>query len=264
MYRKVVDFHAHAFHDKIAEKAAQNLNTYYDIPLAGNGMFHILLESMQKNHIDKLIIHATATKPAQVTVINDYVAGLIRPDIIGFGTLHRDYGAYKEELDRVVSLGLRGIKFHPVFQGFAIDDPLMLPIYEKIAEKNLPILMHMGDKNCDLTTPERLANVLDEIPGLTVVAAHMGGFGEWRAAEQYLYGRENVYLDTSSSIRFLEPEETKRLIRAHGADKVLFGTDYPLALHPEELANIDKLGLSAEEEEQILWKNAYRLLKLSE
>lgn len=263
MYRKVVDFHAHAFHDKIAEKAAQNLNTYYSIPLAGNGMFHVLLDSMQKNHIDKLVIHATATKPAQVQVINDYVSGLITKDIIGFGTLHRDYGHNEEELERIVSLGLCGIKFHPVFQGFKIDDEKMMPVYQRIAELGLPVLMHMGDKNCDYVTPSRLAAVLDKIPDLTVIAAHMGGFSEWQEAEKHLYGRRNVYLDTSSSIRFLEPEETKRLIYAHGVDRVLFGTDYPLALHQEELENIDRIGLTEKEAEQILWKNAYALLNLS-
>ncbi|MBE7022149.1 MAG: amidohydrolase [Ruminococcaceae bacterium] len=264
MYRKVVDFHAHAFHDKIAEKAAQNLNEYYGIPLAGNGMFQVVLDSMRENRIDKLVIHATATKPKQVEIINNYVAGLITPDIIGFGTLHRDYEGYAAELDRIRALGLRGIKFHPVFQGFKIDDATMLPMYEKIAEHGLPILMHMGDKNCDDATPRRLASVLDSVSGLTVVAAHLGGFSEWEEAEKYIFGRENVYLDTSSAIRFLEPERAKKLIRSHGADRVLFGTDYPLALHKEELEIFDRIGLSEEEAECVLWKNAYRLLHLSE
>jgi len=260
--RKVVDFHAHAFHDKIAEKAAKNLNQYYGIPLAGNGKFYVVTDSMKENKIDKLVVHATATKPEQVEVINDYVAGLTTRDIIGFGTLHQGYDAYEKELDRIKSLGLRGIKFHPIFQGFKIDDSAMYPIYRCIAAHKLPVLMHMGDKNADGATPKRLAKVLDEIPDLTVVAAHLGGVFEWDKAERFLYGRRNVYLDTSSAMRFLETEETTRIIRAHGADRVLFGTDYPLSLHRYELELFDKLGLSQEEQEDILWKNAYRLLKL--
>lgn len=263
MYRKIVDFHAHAFHDKIAEKAARNLNEYYGIPLAGNGMFRILLDSMRDNHIDKLVVHATATKPEQVPVINDYMAGLIGPDIIGFGTLHSGYAHCGAELDRIEQLGLRGIKFHPVFQGFAIDDESMFPIYERL-EGRLPILLHVGDKNTDCATPERLVRVLRRFPGLTVIAAHLGGYGEWEAAKRYIIGHENVYVDTSSAIRFMEPGEAAAMIRAHGTDKVLFGTDYPLSLHKAELEVFDRLGLTEAESEQILWKNAYRLLGLSE
>ncbi len=259
--RKVVDFHAHAFHDKIAVKAAENLRDYYDIPLAANGKFKYLLKSVEEEGIDKIVIHATATKPAQVEIINDYVAGLTRENIIGFGTLHPDYPDCEKELLRIQSLGLRGLKLHPIFQGFDIDAPCAEKIYRAVGNK-MPILMHVGDKNSDATTPERLARVLDRHPELTVVAAHMGGVFEWDKAKEHLLGRKNVYLDTSSAIRFLEPEETVSMIRAHGADRVLFGTDYPLALHKEELLNIDRLDLTEEEKESILWKNAYRLLKL--
>lgn len=262
MVRKVVDFHAHAFHDKIAEKAAINLEKYYGIPLAGNGKFSVVTDSMKEHAIDKLVVHATATKKEQVTVINDYVSGLINRDIIGFGTLHQDFDDYEKELDRIKSLGLRGIKFHPIFQGFKIDDEKMFPVYEAIAKRRLPVLMHMGDRTLDGATPKRLAKVMDEIPDLTVVAAHLGGVYEWDKAERYLYGRENVYLDTSSAIRFLEPKVATEMILSHGADRVLFGTDYPLSLHKAELDIFDKLLLSEAERENILWKNAYRLLKL--
>ncbi len=260
MKRKVVDFHAHAFHDKIAEKAANNLNEYYGIPLAGNGHFQILLDSMKENHIDKLVIHATATSAKQVEMINDYVASLTGPDIIGFGTLHEDYKQVAKELDRMEQLGLKGIKLHPVFQGFVMDDKKMFPIYEQI-EGRFPILMHVGDKNTDAVTPKRAAHLLECFPKLTMIAAHMGGYSEWDEAEKYLIGK-NVYIDTSSAIRFLPPEKSLHMIRAHGADKVLFGTDYPLSLHKAELEVFDQIGLTEEESEQILWKNAYRLLGL--
>ena len=270
MERKIVDFHAHAFHDKIAEKAAVNLNHYYGIPLAGNGKFDILLSSMKEHKIDKLVIHATATKAEQVTVINDYVSSLVRENIIGFGTMHQDFAEYEAELERVKSLGLSGIKFHPIFQGFAIDSPAMLPVYRKIAELKLPVLMHMGDRVSDGATPKRLAAVLDAVPDLVVVAAHLGGSGDclggeagWQEVEQCLCGRDNVYYDTSSSVRFIDPEKATEMIRHLGTDRVVFGTDYPLSLHQQELEVFDKLSLTESEQEAILWKNAYRLLGLS-
>ena len=262
MTRKIVDFHAHAFHDKIATKAAQNLNTYYGIPLAGDGSFGVLLENAQKSGVDKLVIHATATKASQVETINDYVAGLITKDIIGFGTIHPDYPDYAKELARLKGMGLRGIKLHPIFQGFAVDAPAMIPIYREMARLALPLLVHMGDRTNDGATPKRLAKVMDLVPELLVVAPHLGGVYEWDKAQKYLYGRKNLYLDTSSAIRFMSPEEATELICAHGVDYVLFGTDYPLSLYDYELSLIDKLLLSEKEKEKILWKNAYRLLGL--
>ena len=261
--RRIVDFHAHAFHDKIAIKAAKQLNEYYDIPLAENGLFYHLKQSMLKNKIDKLVIHATATKPSQVKLINDYVKSLTGPDIVGFGTMHYACPNYEEEFKRIEEMGLLGIKFHPVFQGFKIDDEKMFPIYEQI-EGRFPVLMHMGDKNTDAATPERLINMLKSFPKMTVIAAHMGGYSEWDEAEKYIIGNDkyDIYIDTSSSIRFLEPEYTAQLIRRHGAGKVLFGTDYPLSLHAYELEVFDKVALTEEESEQILWKNAYKLLGL--
>ncbi len=262
MTGKIIDFHAHAFHDKIAEKAAQNLTEYYGIPLAGNGKFSVVLESMKKQGISKMVIHATATKESQVETINDYVASLISPDIIGFGTMHRDYENFEAELDRLISLGLRGIKLHPIFQNFATDDPKMIPIYKAMAERKLPVLIHTGDENRDLSSPYRLANVLDKVPSLTVIAPHLGGYSEWRQARECLYGRENVYIDTSSGIRFLEPELSAELIREHGVERTLFGTDYPLALHADELERFFRIPLTEAEQEAILWKNACTLLDL--
>ena len=262
MRRKIVDFHAHAFHNKIAEKAANNLNEYYGIPLAADGHFEYVLNSMKKNNITKMVIHATATTAKQVEMTNDYVASLIGNNIIGFGSMHPDYKNVEKELDRIEGLGLKGIKLHPIFQGFIMDDKKMFPIYEQI-EGRFPVLMHSGDKNSDATTPKRIAHLLDRFPNLTIVAAHLGGYSEWEEAEKYVLGR-NLYIDTSSAIRFLTPERSKELIRLHGADKVLFGTDYPLSLHKEELDVFNKIDLTEEEREQILWKNAYRLLGISD
>ena len=262
MVRKIVDFHAHAFHDKIAEKAANNLNDYYGIPLAGDGHFEHILKSMEDNKISKMVIHATATSAKQVEMTNDFVSSLTGPDIIGFGTIHYDYKKIGKELDRIEELGLRGIKLHPIFQGFNMDDEKLFPIYEQI-EGRFPILMHVGDKNSDATTPKRAAHLLDRFPKLTLIAAHMGGYSEWEEAKKHLIGRD-LYIDTSSAIRFMRPEDAAELIYAHGTNKVLFGTDYPLSMHKFELDVFDKIPLKDEEREQILWKNAYKLLDIPE
>ncbi len=260
MPKKIVDFHAHAFDEKIAVKATENLHTYYSIEPVADGRLCHLVDSAKENHVDKLVVCATATKPTQVQMINEYVAGLLDAHIVGFGTLHCDYEELDAEIARIKALKLSGIKFHPIFQGFKIDDDKAMQMYEKIGDK-LPILIHMGDKNSDATSPIRLANVMKELPQVTFIAAHMGGYSEWEDAKKYLVGG-NLYFDTSSSVRFMPPEEARAMIREHGADKILFGTDYPLSSHVYEFACLQKLELTEDEYEKIYWQNAYQLLNL--
>ena len=134
----------------------------------------------------------------------------------------------------------------------------MMPLY-RVVEGRLPILMHMGDQNKDSSHPAKLAAVLDRFPSLTVIAAHLGGYQMWDQAIQLLTGRD-IYFDTSSALFSLSPEKALGIIRAYGTDKVLFGTDYPMWDHTEELARFMKLDLTEEEREAILWKNTAGLL----
>lgn len=261
MTRKIVDIHAHAFDEKIAVKATENLHKYYGIPPVSDGRLSYLLESAKKNNIDKLVVCATATKPTQVEMINNYVSGLIEEHIVGFGTLHPDFGSIDAEIDRMKELGLSGIKFHPIFQGFDIDEEKAMKMFESIGSK-FPVLIHVGDKNSDASSPKRLAKVMDKFPEITFIGAHLGGYSEWEEAKECLLGRKNLYIDTSSSVRFLKPKIAREIIRLHGTDRVLFGTDYPLSNHKFEVNCLKKLKLTDEEYEQIYWKNAYRLLNI--
>ncbi len=261
---KTVDFHAHAFADKIAEKAALNLEQYYDMPLVAKGYFDTLVERAAKANIDKLVIHATATKAAQVENVNDYVCSLVtnNPEmLVGFGTIHPDYENYKSELARVKEMGLCGIKLHADFQNFYLDAKEMLPIYEEIIKLELPILFHMGDKNFDKTSPKRLAWLLDKYPEMKAIGAHLGGVFMWDESIEYLVGK-NLYMDTSSTLFEISPEKFMQIVRTHGVDKILFGTDYPLSDYELEYERFKKLDLKDDELEKILYKNAYKLLGL--
>lgn len=261
---KTVDFHAHAFADKIAEKAARNLEQYYDMPLVSTGHFNTLLERASNAGIDKLVVHATATKASQVETVNDYVHSLVSqyPDtLVGFGTIHPDYENYKSELKRVKELGLRGIKLHADFQNFYLDAKEMLPIYEEIIKLDLPILFHMGDRNFDRTSPRRLAWLLDKYPEMTAIGAHLGGVFMWDESIEYLVGK-NLYMDTSSTLHELEPEKFMYIVRTHGIDKILFGTDYPLSDYELEHEHFKSLDFTDEELAKILGENAYKLLGL--
>lgn len=256
----IIDIHAHVFPGKIAEKAVQSIGDYYSLPMRGPGTVEGLLESGQAHGVVKYVINSTATRPDQVQAINAFIAQTCARDkrLIGFGTLHPGQQDLRETLECFPTLGLAGLKLHPDFQDFAIDDPCMVPIYA-LAEGRLPVLIHMGDENHDRSSPARLARVLDRFPKLIVIAAHLGGYLMWEESLKLLAGR-NLYFDTSSSLEFMAPGLTLEIIRKHGAHRVLFGTDYPMWMHEDELERFFALDLTAEEQERILWKNAAELL----
>ena len=258
--KRIVDVHAHAFDEKIAVKATENLHSYYGIEPAADGRLKHLIDSAKENNIDKLVLCATATKPTQVEVVNNYVSNLVGDNTIGLGTLHPDFNEIENEIDRILKLGLSGIKLHPIFQGFKIDEKKAMKMFEKIGNK-LPVLIHLGDLNSTASSPKRLAKVMKKFPEITFIGAHLGGYSEWEEAKKYIIGKD-IYLDTSSSVRFLEPEFAKEIIRLHGVEKILFGTDYPLSNHKFEIDCMEKLGLTEEEYEKIYWKNAYKLFNI--
>jgi len=265
MYKqyKLIDIHTHIFPDKIAAKAVENIGRYYHHEMYGQGTVDALLESGIKIRVDIYVVHSSATHVEQVQSINDYVSNVVKShsSFIGFGTLHKDLHDIEAEADRIISLGLKGIKLHPEFQHFAIDDSSMFPVYKAI-EGKLPVLMHMGDENTDTSSPLRLARILDRFPGLTVIAAHFGGYRMWDDSCRYLIGR-NLYMDTSSSLAFLDPEKAAEMIGKHGAEKFLFGTDYPMWDHEQELERFLALDLTEDERNAIFYRNAEKLFGIS-
>ena len=105
-----------------------------------------------------------------------------------------------------------------------------------------------------------MARALDRVPNLRMIGAHFGGWSIWRDAWKILAGRDNVYVDSSSSLYALEPEEAVRIIHRYGADKVFFATDYPMWNPVEELARFDALPLDEQERDMILHRNFERLI----
>lgn len=256
----IIDFHVHVFPDKVAEKAVESIGNYYGILMRKKGTIDDLFESGRSAGINKYVVHSSATKVEQVWAINEYMYFLSKnfSNIISFGAIHPDIQDIRNTVENIIKMGLKGIKLHPEFQEFNIDDLRAMKIYEAI-EGKLPVLIHMGDTFKDSSRPKRLAKVLDTFPNLVVIAAHLGGYSMWDEAEQYLVGR-NLYLDTSSSLFFISPERAANIIRKHGVDKVLFGTDYPMWDHKEELQRFYNIGLEQWENELILRDNALKLL----
>ncbi len=262
----IIDAHAHIFPDKIAQKAVDGIGGFYDmLKMRFDGKLSSLLEIGEKAGMDKYIVQSVATVPAQVVSINTFIADCVaeHPDkLIGFATIHPDFEDVSGELDRAMALGLKGIKIHPDFQRFCIDDEKAIPIYEYAVEHKLPILIHTGDFRYEWSKPSKMAKVLDKYPDLIAIGAHFGGWSEWDDAMNVLTGYKNFYVDTSSSLYSMTPDEARKAIDAFGIDKVFFGTDYPMWNPVDEMELFNKIPLTDDEKELILYKNVERVVGL--
>ena len=257
----IIDAHAHIFPDKIAEKAVAGIGGFYGMKIRYDGTLGTLLNEGAAAGVDRFLVQSVATVPEQVTAINDFIAKSVGnyPDkLIGFGAMHPDFADIAGETERIISLGLKGIKLHSDFQRFNIDDERAFPIYEA-AEGRLPILFHIGDNRYDFSSPERLMRVVRRFPNLTVIGAHFAGWSMWDKGAE-LFAGSGIYADCSSSLYAMSPEHAAELIRKIGVDRVMWGTDYPMWSAAEELERFDKLPLTDEERGMILGENAMRLI----
>lgn len=262
----IIDFHTHTFPDEIAARAITQLSERAQVPPATDGTTSALQASMQRAGIDISVIMPIATRATQVRSINDWaITANTLPGIRSFGTLHpqQKIEEWQAEIDRLVAAGIRGVKMHPDYQNFYVDDPLLFDIYRSLADAGLLLLLHAGidigfpdPVHCP---PERLANMLQSVPVCQVIAAHMGGYAQWDEVEKYLIGRD-LYLDTCYSQLELGSERMTKLIRAHGVRKILFGTDSPWIDQTTAVAGINSLPLTNEEKKAILGENARILL----
>ena len=253
---KIADAHTHIFPAKIAEKATASISKFYNVPMQFIGLSSHLLESDSRIGVGKYLVCSTATRPDQVRSINDFIAGECarEPRFLGFATLHPRMEGWEAELDRVLELGLHGVKLHPDFQDFCIDDPACIPLYRRIAQSGLPVLFHMGDARYDRSAPFRLRNAADAVPDLRCIAAHFGGYQRWQEAMDCLY-EGNIQFDTCSSLFQLSPEYAVEMIRHMGPERFFFGTDFPMWDHVLELERFLNLGLTDRENEMILYRN---------
>ncbi len=254
---RIIDIHNHIYPEKIVEKATDAIGNFYGgAPMAHLGTGEELASSGKRAGIEKIVVCSAATTPKQVVSVNSFIASECEkhPEFIGFGTMHPFFEAIGEELDRVKSLGLTGIKLHPDFQEFFLDDYLALPMYRAIRDRELCLLVHVGDKDRPYSAPFRMANVIRQVPGLRLIAAHFGGYTVWQEALT-AYEPGTVHFDISSSLRFMDKELIFRFFDRYGIESFFWGTDFPMWDHEEELRIFFDLGLSEEQNRKILYDN---------
>ena len=141
---KITDVHAHVFPDKLADKAAHSIGDFYGAASYCAASVENLLREEQKAGISRCVISNSAVTPHQVHDVNTFLASAAasHPSFVGFGSIYPGMDGFEEELDRIVSLGLRGLKIHPDFQKLPIDDPSGIETYRAVARRGLPAVPH--------------------------------------------------------------------------------------------------------------------------
>ena len=251
-----IDVHTHAFHPKVAEKVVAQLQEHYGVVPSGTAMLEHLLSRVRAAGLDKAVVLNAATAPAQVIPANNWLINLKQnyPQLIPFGTLHPGFDRIEAELDRLERNGIKGLKFHPEFQDFRMDDSEFLDLLEATRNRFI-VLFHVGDTlppEENPSCPFKMRRIVDRFPDMTVIAAHLGGYQHWKWSAQALAG-SSAYLDTSSSLAFVDDETLHAIVDNHPRERLLFGSDYPLFDPVEEVVRLQqRLGLSDEEFETLL------------
>ena len=259
----IIDGHIHVWPDKIAARALGTPTA--GLTRHGDGTVASAARVLAQAGIDRGVCLAVADAPGRLEAANAFVGGLDPERFIGFGSIH----PLRSPQDNLASLresGCRGVKVHPLFQGFALDDERLWAVLE-VLQGEFPCVFHVGPEHRGgdntLATPAMIGRIAREFPELRIVAAHFGGYHVYEEALEHVIGLD-VHLDTSwpPSVASIDPARVRSIIERHGADRIVFATDWPMADPSAEVAAIRALGLPADQTEAILGGNFARLLGL--
>lgn len=281
----IVDLHTHVFPDKIAASTVKKLEQLSHTRSFSDGSTAGLMASMARAGVDASLVLPVATNPHQVPHVNDSSARIndLGPEtgIYSLGCIHPDFDGYREELSRIASLGLKGVKLHPEYQGTDFDDIRYLRILDRCGELGLMVLSHagldVGFPGKDNCSPAMVLRAIRQVGPVKLVLAHMGGWRQWEQVEELLWDTQ-VSIDTSYALGSISPlddgyytpdqlplmkeEQFMRMVRKFGAKRVLFGTDSPWDDQAQALKRLRALPLEPWELEAILGGNVQTLLGL--
>jgi hypothetical protein len=261
----MIDFHTHAFPDALAERAMPMLEQEGNVKAVLDGKVSSLLRSMDEAGVHASVVASIATRPHQFDSILKWSAEIVSDRIIPFPSVHPGDPEAVAHLRLIHEQGFKGVKLHPYYQEFDLDEERLRPLYAALQECGLVLLCHTGFdlafpriRKCD---PVRIGRVLEAFPRLKFVASHLGAWEDWDEVERHLIGRP-IFMDVSYAIDWIGPQRAREFILRHPADCMLFGTDSPWAGQKETIAQVRQLQLGPERERLLFGGNAARLLGL--
>jgi uncharacterized protein len=258
----IIDVHAHVWPDHIAPQVLATRPA--GLAPVADGTLDGLRHAMDDAGIDRACCLGVASVAKNVARTNEFIGSVDRSRFIPFGTIHPDLGV-DHNLALLRNNGIAGVKFHPVFQGLSLADPRVREIFTALSEHGIVVLTHAGAGGDEAATrrgaPDQVLAVAQTIPALQLIACHYGGYHLLDEAEPLLTG-SRVVLETSwpPSVAALDRDRIRALIMRHGADRVAFGSDWPMADPAREIAAIGELGLSTDQQDAVLGGTVARLL----
>lgn len=267
MQSEIIDFHTHAFSDDLAPKAMKALTEHHpEIPYFLDGTVSSLLKSMDEVGIEKSVICSIATKPKQFQSILDWSLQIQTDRIIPFASVHPADPEKDEHIKQIKQVGLKGIKLHPFYQDFYLDEDTMLEFYEQVCKHDLILVMHTGYdiafEHIRRAEPARIVKVMKKFPELKLITTHLGAWQMWDEVETEIIGRK-IYMEISFALDYLPADKAKKLFENHPVDYILFGTDSPWRSQKETLNLLNKLNLDTQKMDKILRGNAKNLLGIN-
>ena len=276
----IIDFHTHVFSPQIKKNRSEYIDNdpsfamIYSQPEAKMATADELIDSMDKDGVDiSVIVNYGWTTHEFCVETNDYILESIAryPDrLIGFCSVQPiAYDAAIDEIERCVKGGVKGVgEMRPDIQLLdLLDEDVMKPFTEVIAKHKLILLTHASEPvghdypGKGSITPDMLYPFITSYPDLTIVCAHWGGGLPFYALmPEVQKAMANVFFDTAASPFLYSPQIYHQVIGLVGADKILFGSDYPLMPQSRLLKEIDSLELPEDSKNLILSGNARRLL----
>lgn len=262
----IIDTHAHAFPDAVAEKAVPLLAKEGNVKAFLDGKVTSLLASMDRAGIAKSVICSIATKPEQFGPILKWSCAIVSDRLMPLGSVHPADPEAAAHVRAFHEAGFKGIKLHPYYQNFDLDEERVMPIYAAIVACGLVLVSHTGFdvafpriRRCD---PDRILNVIRRFPMLKFVATHLGAWEDWDEVSAKLLGLP-IYVDVSCSLEWMPAAQARTMLMTHPADHILFGSDSPWNDQAEAIARVRDLGLPADREARLLGGNAAELFGLA-
>jgi len=276
----IIDFHTHVFPPRIKKNRSQYIDNdpcfamLYSNKEAKLATTDELIASMDKVGIDVSVIVNTGWTTHELCVeTNDYILESVARHpkrLIGFCAVQpQSPEAAIAEIERCAKGGMRGVgEMRPDMQLFDLGDKeATQPIVEALRKHELILLTHASEPvghdypGKGIITPDRLYPFITNFPDLTIVCAHWGGGLPFYALmPEVKQAMKNVFFDTAASPFLYSPQVYNQVTQLVGADKILFGSDYPLLAQTQLLQEINSADLSEEAKSLILSGNAQRVL----
>ncbi len=266
----IIDFHTHVFPEKIAARTIDLLSKKGSMTPFSDGTVDGLVNEMEKADVDISVTLPVMTNPAQFDSVNRFAAEINEHfrdkerKLISFGGIHPDCEDIDGKLSFIKKSGFLGVKIHPDYQGTYIDDEKYVKILECAKEYDLIVITHSGvdaayrdvPVKC---TPERALRLIRRVPYSKFVLAHLGANEMPEDVLDTLAG-EDVYFDTAVVLRNTDEQTFKKIVKKHGADKILFATDSPWSGVKGDVDILKSFSLNKNTENKIFFENAKKLL----